>query len=349
MVLYVATHSLHNLLVTVASYTYTHKMCKLLLPHLLTRIFKMCHPQLVTYTFTTKWLPQIVTSAHSNTLQLNTGEEYFLLNVNNKGRKGRTIHLVTYNFLLDYTYCFIKTGSTLRGYLAAHNKKLRDQYGADTHELVPFHIFRSAVFLFWEEVLNINPKTGFVCPECGPRPKTLCCDGVAVGMQWEKIKDISDLDLVLPFNSPEILDAPHYKERMFIKLKKNRDMLKKCMDTENYPNFSKCDFSKEPNMIFVKNACEELKSQGYTTLPEAMSDIFHNLSSNSSTVSLFQVVDIKLMDQLKNNLFCKSSQLNIDQRCLGKSVCKTFSGTLQAHAWLVCGDMLLSREENLRI
>ena len=87
-------------------------------------------------------------------------------------------------------------------------------------------------------------------------------------------KDISDLDLVLPFNSPEILDAPHYKERMFIKLKKNRDMLKKCMDTDNYPNFSKCDFSKEPNMIFVKNACEELKSQGYTTLPEAMSDIF---------------------------------------------------------------------------
>ena len=243
-----------------------------------------------------------------------TGEEYFLLNVNNKGRKGRTTHLVTYNFLLDYTYCFIKTGSTLRGYLAAHNKKIRDQYGADTHELVPFHIFRSAVFLFWGEVLNINPKTGFVCPECGPRPKTLCCDGVAVGMQWEKIKDISDL--VLPFNSPEILDAPHYKERMFIKLKKNRDVLKKCMDTENFPNFSKFDFSKEPNMVFVKNACEELKSQGYTTLPHAMSGIFHDLSSNSSTVSLFQVADINLMDQLKENLFCKSSQLIIDQQSL---------------------------------
>jgi hypothetical protein len=80
-----------------------------------------------------------------------TGEEYFLLNVNNKGRKGRTTHLVTYNFLLNYTYCFIKTGSTLRGYLAAHNKKLRDTYDVDTHELVPFHIFRSAVFLFWEK------------------------------------------------------------------------------------------------------------------------------------------------------------------------------------------------------
>ena len=82
-------------------------------------------------------------------------------------------------------------------------------------------------------------------------------DGVAVGMQWDKMKEISDL--IMPFNSPEILDAPQYKERMFIKMKKNRDLLKKCMETGNYPNFSKFDFSKEPKMQFVQVVCEELK------------------------------------------------------------------------------------------
>ena len=45
-----------------------------------------------------------------------------------------------------------------------------------------------------EEVLNIDPKTAFVCPDCGPRLKTLCCDGVAVGMQWDKMKEISEND-----------------------------------------------------------------------------------------------------------------------------------------------------------
>ena len=246
--------------------------------------------------------------------QVWTGEEYLVLNVSNKGRKGRTGHLITYNFLLDYTYNFIKTGSTLRGYLAAHNKKMTNQYGAEDHELVPFHIFKNAVFLFWEEVLNMNPKTAFVCPDCGPRPKTLCCDGVAVGMQWDKMKEISDL--IMPFNSPEILDAPQYKERMFIKMKKNRDLLKKCMDTGNYPNFSKFDFSKEPKMQFVHGVCEELKAQGYRTLPEAISYIFHDLSSNSSTVSLFQVVDMELLSQLKDNLNTLHSQLIIDPHSL---------------------------------
>ena len=124
---------------------------------------------------------------------------------------------MTYNFLLQYTYSFVKTGSTLRGFLAAHNKRLMDQYGADINDFVPFNIFREGVFQFWENVLNLNPKSSVVCPECGPRPNTLCCDGVAIGMLWEKIRDIPDL--VIPFNSETILDAPSYKDRIECSLK----------------------------------------------------------------------------------------------------------------------------------
>ena len=239
-----------------------------------------------------------------------TGEKKFLLNIT-KGQKGRTTYLMTYNFLLTYTYVFVKSGTTLRGFINAHNKRLVDQYGATDMDLVPFHIFREAVFLFWENVLNLNPKATFVCPECGPRPATLCCDGVAVGMLWDKVRNIPDL--VLPFESSSILDAPPYKERMFIKMKKNRDFLKKSLGSTEYPKFSRFDFSKEPNMELVKHMCEELKSQGYRAMPDAVSGILHDLSSNSSTVSLFQVIDVDILSSLQENLFSSSTQLVIDQ------------------------------------
>ena len=165
-------------------------------------------------------------------------------------------------------------------------------------------------------------------------------DGVAVGMQWDKMKEISDL--IMPFNSPEILDAPQYKERMFIKMKKNRDLLKKCMETGNYPNFSKFDFSKEPKMQFVQGVCEELKTQGYRTLPEAIHHIFHDLSSKSSTVSLFQVVDIELLSQLKDNLNTLHGQLIIDPHTLNlKTQCMKRYPILYARL-LKSSEMMLS-------
>ena len=60
----------------------------------------------------------------------------------NTGLCGTTTHMVTYNLLLTYTNDFTKIGSTLRGYLASHNRRLIDQYGADPEELLPFHILK---------------------------------------------------------------------------------------------------------------------------------------------------------------------------------------------------------------
>ena len=79
-------------------------------------------------------------------------------------------------------------------------------------------IFSHSTFL-WKEcssfVFNFNPKSSFVCQTCGPRPKTLFWEGVAIGMLWEKIGDIPDL--VIPFNSVTILDDPSYKDRILKK------------------------------------------------------------------------------------------------------------------------------------
>ena len=82
-----------------------------------------------------------------NCKQTWTGEDALILNVS-RGQCGKTMHLVTYNLMLNYTYAFTKQGCTLRGYLALHNRRLIDQYGVDPEKLLPFHIFKNAVFLF---------------------------------------------------------------------------------------------------------------------------------------------------------------------------------------------------------
>ena len=75
----VATYSIAIMLENVASLTYTHKMCKSVLPHLRSHIFKVCQAYLLTYTFINNWLPQIVTAAFTNmgTWDLLVGLSFF--------------------------------------------------------------------------------------------------------------------------------------------------------------------------------------------------------------------------------------------------------------------------------
>jgi hypothetical protein len=167
-----------------------------------------------------------------------TGEDCLLLNVN-KGQCGKIVHLVSYNLLLNYTYSFAKQGSTLRGFLASLNNRFVDQYGAEETELLPFHIFREAVYLFWTAVLDMNEKSSFVCSVCGPRPQDLCMDGVAVGMLFDKVKDINMDEFVIPFESSEILDAPSFRERMFIKNKKKQGISEKMYEKYGISKFQR--------------------------------------------------------------------------------------------------------------
>ena len=60
--------------------------------------------------------------------------------------------------------------------------------------------------MFWKS----TKKSSFLCSNCGPRPANLCMDGVAVGMLFEQVKDIEMDDFNIPFESPEVLDAPAF-------------------------------------------------------------------------------------------------------------------------------------------
>ena len=77
-----------------------------------------------------------------------TGEDEMLLNIS-KSKKGSPVHTVSINLLLNYTWTFSKLGGSQIGFLAAHNNRMRYQYGAEQEELLPWFIWQNAVKLFW--------------------------------------------------------------------------------------------------------------------------------------------------------------------------------------------------------
>ena len=67
-------------------------------------------------------------------------------------------------------------GGSEQGFLAAHNNRMRFQYGSEQDELLPWYIWNKAIKYFWGEVLDLPLKDLFVCDSCGPQPKYLCMD-----------------------------------------------------------------------------------------------------------------------------------------------------------------------------
>ena len=121
-------------------------------------------------------------------------------------------------------------------------------------------------------------------------------------MLFEKVKDKSMDDFVLPFNSSEVLDAPSFKERMFLKNKKGREYLRNCMKDKTFPNFKETYLVKEANICYVKEMFDDLMMQGYRYIPDVVCDILHDVSAQSSTVNLFQVIDLDVLKDLEKNL-----------------------------------------------
>ena len=62
-----------------------------------------------------------------------------LLNIS-KDKVGSPVHLLTYNMLFNYSWSFTKMGGSERGFLAAHNNRMRYQYGVDDQELLSWYI-----------------------------------------------------------------------------------------------------------------------------------------------------------------------------------------------------------------
>ena len=96
------------------------------------------------------------------------------------------------------------------------------------------------------------------------------------------------------------------------------------MKNMEFPNFKDKNLDKEPNISFVREMCDDLKAKGYKVLPDVVGDIFHDISSQSSTVNLFQVIDVEIMKELEENLGSQSqlitdkSTLSLKNECIQK-------------------------------
>ena len=110
------------------------------------------------------------------------------------------------------------------------------KFGMQESELISWTAWHHAYVEFFTNVLTINEKDAFQCTDCGPRPKVLVIDGIAMGIQkgeLEKHKDIVVKDL--PRKSKKEFSGSCFQDRMFIKLPKNRKLLKSAAQKEEWP------------------------------------------------------------------------------------------------------------------
>ena len=124
--------------------------------------------------------------------------------------------------------------------------------------------------------------------------------GVSIGMMVDKVQ--KEGNLFVPVESDNVLDAPEYKQRMFIKTKKNRRMLIKACEERKFPIIKSTHYNQDPGMKSVNDLLEGIKSEGYATMPDAISDLLQEISSVSSTISIFQTLDTDLLDKPKKSL-----------------------------------------------
>ena len=122
-------------------------------------------------------------------------------------------------------------------------------------------------------------------------------DGVSVCMMVDKVQ--KEGNLFLPIESDKILDAPEYKERMFIKTKKNRKMIIKACQEGKFPNIKNSQFDQDPGLEHVSTLLEGIKSEGYKQMPNGISNILREITSVSSTISLFQTMELHLLNDIR--------------------------------------------------
>ena len=103
---------------------------------------------------------------------------------------------------------------------------MMDQFGISENDLMTWTTFNNAVNTFDTKVIKIDDKKSTTCPECGERPPNVCFDGVCIGIAVDKLENNTMEEFDLLQDSPKVLMSPLFKDRMFVKKKANRDLVR---------------------------------------------------------------------------------------------------------------------------
>ena len=120
------------------------------------------------------------------------GDEDFLLRIGGSTEAKnhtKTVSLVSYGLLMDFTLEFMEHGQTITGFHKAYQAKCIRKFGRCIDELISLITWKRAVSEFWKDILKLDIKKSFTCQNCGSLPPTLVFDGVTLGIQVRKLKN----------------------------------------------------------------------------------------------------------------------------------------------------------------
>ena len=100
---------------------------------------------------------------------------------------------------------------------------------------------------FMTNILTIDEKGSFTCISCGPRPKVLVIDGIAMGLQVKELeKNKEAMKINLPYESKEVLEGSNFVDRMFIKKSSNRKILREAVEKKEWPILKETEIESDP-------------------------------------------------------------------------------------------------------
>ena len=237
------------------------------------------------------------------------------------GRLGYRVNLVSISLLADFTNDFFKNGTTITGFYTGYRSKCITKYGMDEKDVIPMIAWKAACVKFLTEILTIDEKEAFQCIDCGPRPKVLVIDGIAMGIMKSELKKQEEEILKdLGTKSHTDIQGSNYNDRMFIKLSRNRKIIKNAAKEKTWPETemagdSGSDLEYEVGEKRKKNdhdrgmdqLNEFLKTVDKTSKPSrGIQILMENLSTSTSTVGMMQVYDNTLIRKIE--LFLKDNK-----------------------------------------
>lgn len=197
---------------------------------------------------------------------------------------------------------FLENGQTITGFHKTYVAKCKKKYGMEEEDIVTLDSWKEAVRRFWLDILKLDMKKSFSCETCIDLPPTLVFDGIALGVQVEKLKLLQEkVQLVLGRKSQATLSATTFKSRTFIKTKSNRTILKESADKNEWPRKTKGNLTAhDPGM---DKFWQMLDTQDVSSpLPTGLKVLMSSLSTSTSTSNLFQVFFIKIMSFISISL-----------------------------------------------
>ena len=218
---------------------------------------------------------------------------------------GMAVNLVSFSLLTDFLTEFFQNGTTMRGFFNSYQSKCTMKYGMEETDVISWKVWHIACVEFMEKIVNIDKTETFTCDTCGPTPKALVIDGIAMGMQISKLMPGEITKSAKQISQIEI-PGSNFRDRMFIKLPSNRKLLREAAKKEIWPQH---EDDQELQLKRSKSAADDdTGMELFWRLLESIDTkikpcrgiilLMENLSTSSSTVGLMQIINKSLVEEL---------------------------------------------------